>query len=277
MIYQIRLYKYHDEDLIQLISNGVILRDLFTEAVRAHCRNTEFKFELPEHMSFKDTKGRIFRSTCVLDDAKDKDVIGWLAQFPERHLNHCIKNIARVYLGSTVFDMMNAYYKEQGAKQTVKKENNNVKIQEKVQFAQDGTIKNEWIDEISARKVHKSEMTEDKIQAKEHIYQASRNEILGRETFMDNTIDDHRKSDDQDVDALTEEDKRNKIEDNDTTVIHVVEDTNTKETSKINDTDDWDITPNVDSTQNVYMNDEDGESEEDGFDAYSFLIQMRDL
>ncbi len=107
MTFQVRLYIHHDNDLIQLHLNGIRLCDVFAKSLEAHYKKEKIQFSLPESLEFKPNKGKVYRIKVTLDDKKQQDLIRWVCAFPDQYKCHCIKNIARSYLGSTVIDSLN--------------------------------------------------------------------------------------------------------------------------------------------------------------------------
>jgi len=107
MTFQVRLYIHHDNDLIQLHLNGIRLCDVFAKSLEAHYKKEKIQFSLPEDLEFKPHKGKVYRVKVTLDDKKQKDLIRWVCAFPDQYKCHCIKNIARSYLGCTVIDSLN--------------------------------------------------------------------------------------------------------------------------------------------------------------------------
>ncbi len=107
MTFQVRLYIHHDNDLIQLHLNGIRMCDVFEKSLEAHYKKERIQFMLPENLEFKQHKGKVHRIKITLDDRKQKDLIRWVCAFPDQYKCHCIKNIARTCLGSTVIDSLN--------------------------------------------------------------------------------------------------------------------------------------------------------------------------
>lgn len=107
MTFQVRLYLHHDNDLIQLHLNGIRLSDVFAKSLEAHYKKEKIRFEMPRQLELKPHKGRIYRIKVTLDEAKKPDLVQWICAFPEQYKCHCIKNIARTYLGSTIIGALN--------------------------------------------------------------------------------------------------------------------------------------------------------------------------
>ncbi|MCM1236672.1 MAG: hypothetical protein NC489_41880, partial [Ruminococcus flavefaciens] len=102
MTFQVRLYRHHDNDLIQLHLNGVRLCDVFAKSLEAHYKKEQIRFALPEGMEFNPQVGKVYRIKVTLDDKKHGDLVRWVCAFPDQYKCHCIKNIARAYLGTSV-------------------------------------------------------------------------------------------------------------------------------------------------------------------------------
>ena len=107
MTFQVRLYLHHDNDLIQLYLNGIRLSDVFAKALEAHYKKEDIRFDIPGKLELKPHKGKVYRVKVTLDEKKHPDLVLWVCAFPDQYKCHCIKNIARTYLGSSVIDSLN--------------------------------------------------------------------------------------------------------------------------------------------------------------------------
>lgn len=165
MIYQVRLYNHHDNDLIQLYLNGISLPELFKKTLSAHFYSKALDFELPKGIEFKEHKAKVYRIKINFDNEKEADLIAWLNGFQPNYKNHCIKNIARLYIGSLVIDRMNRLYDSESGKHgnqisafTYEKSNTGK------EFAEDDA--DAWLDEISRGGTQVSEEEKEKFREK---------------------------------------------------------------------------------------------------------------
>ena len=182
MTFQVRLYIHHDNDLIQLHLNGIRMCDVFAKSLEAHYRNEQIQFTLPENMEFKPHKGKVYRIKVTLDDRKQRDLIHWVRAFPDRYKCHCIKNIARFYLGTAVIDSLNGMM-ENGVwtpdRKKVQDSTKAIQLQKwkKKMDRKDGGVP--WIDQVSASRQRTEEQIRKAEEGKEKIRHLPVEEILG--------------------------------------------------------------------------------------------------
>ncbi len=182
MIFHVRLYLHHDNDLIQLHLNGVRLGDLFAKALEAHYKKEQIRFILPGGLELKQHKGRIYRIKVTLNDKSQKDLIKWVLAFPEQYKCHCIKNIARSYLGTAAIDFLNGmmsdgtWSPETGSAPTEVK---TVQIRKKDKDKTGGISLGEWLDQVSASRLKTKEQKEQIAAEAEKIRNLPVEAILG--------------------------------------------------------------------------------------------------
>lgn len=183
MTFQVRLYLHHDNDLIQMHLNGIRLSDVFAKSLEAHYKKEEIYFEMPKHLELKPHKGRVYRIKVTLDEAKAPGLVRWVRAFPEQYKCHCIKNIARTYLGSTVIDALNgmtqtgAWTPDDGHK---KKAASGKVIRLREWKKKEGDQKDtQWIDQVSATRKKTEEQKRKIEEGRARIRNKPIEEILG--------------------------------------------------------------------------------------------------
>lgn len=182
MTFQVRLYLHHDNDLIQLYLNGIRLSDVFAKSLEAHYKKEEIQFEIPAKLELKPHKGKVYRIKVTLNEKKEPDLVRWVCAFPDQYKCHCIKNIARTYLGSSVIDALNGMTQAGTWIPDHGKGKNNVN-RKTVRFREwkkkeDGK-EPAWIDQVSATR-EKTEEQKRQIEAKkDRIRRKPIEEILG--------------------------------------------------------------------------------------------------
>lgn len=183
MTFQVRLYLHHDNDLIQLHLNGIRLSDIFAKSLEAHYKKEELSFEMPKQMELKPHKGRIYRIKVTLDEAKKPDLVQWVCAFPEQYKCHCIKNIARTYLGSAVIDALNGMaqagtWVPGGDQGNSTGQGKAVRLREwKKKDGSQGDA--QWIDQVSATREKTEEQKRKIEEGRKKIRNKSIEEILG--------------------------------------------------------------------------------------------------
>ena len=186
MIFWVRLYAHHDNDLIQLYLNGVRMSSLFEQALSSHFYHESIQFILPSEVEFKAHKGKTYRIKVCLDDEKQKDLIQWICAFPDQYKCHCIKNIARLYLGSSMINLMNQMYMEGTWKNvsqfhTVPEGTKPIRLPLLKKRVFIGKIEENWIDQVSENKIGRKMESDEAEKAWEGIYNTPTEEILGRQ------------------------------------------------------------------------------------------------
>lgn len=183
MTFQVRLYLHHDNDLIQLHLNGIRLSDVFAKSLEAHYKKEEISFEMPKQLELKPHKGRIYRIKVTLDAAKKPDLVQWVCAFPEQYKCHCIKNIARIYLGSAVIDALNGMaqagtWVPGGGQGNGTGQGKAVRLREwKKKDGSQGDA--QWIDQVSATREKTEEQKRKIEEGKKKIRNKPIEEILG--------------------------------------------------------------------------------------------------
>lgn len=182
MTFQVRLYLHHDNDLIQLYLNRIRLSDVFARSLEAHYKNEEIQFEIPARLELKPHKGKVYRIKVTLNEKKEPDLVRWVCAFPDQYKCHCIKNIARTYLGSSVIDALNGmtqagtWIPDHGKD---KKNANGKTVRLREWKKKEDGKEPEWIDQVSATR-KKTEEQKLQIEAeKDKIRKKPIEEILG--------------------------------------------------------------------------------------------------
>ena len=115
---EIRLYNYHDDDLLQIRLNGLDLGFIFTRALRACFLQEEIRFTFPKPLTLNKTRKKNSRVKIWLDDRTQSELCTWLEGFEPYYRNQAIKNIARMYLYAGGISPFNAFYREMDAGQS---------------------------------------------------------------------------------------------------------------------------------------------------------------
>lgn len=181
MTFQVRLYLHHDNDLIQLYLNGIRLSDVFAKSLEAHFKKEEIQFDIPGKLELKPHKGKVYRVKVTLDEKKHPDLVRWVCAFPDQYKCHCIKNIARTYLGSSVIDSLNGM-SQAGTwvpdNDREKRKGRTVRLKEwKKEDNGQGNV--QWIDQVSATREKTEEQRRKAEEGREKIRNAPIEEILG--------------------------------------------------------------------------------------------------
>lgn len=181
MTFQVRLYIHHDNDLIQLYLNGIRLSDVFAKSLEAHYKKEDIRFDLPEKLEFKPHKGKVYRVKVTLDEKKHPDLVRWVCAFPDQYKCHCIKNIARTYLGSSVIDSLNGM-SQAGTwvpdNDKEKRKGKTVRLKEwKKKDSGQGSM--QWIDQVSATREKTEEQRRKAEEGRKKIRSTPIEEILG--------------------------------------------------------------------------------------------------
>ena len=181
MTFQVRLYLHHDNDLIQLYLNGIRLSDVFAKALEAHYKKEDIRFDIPGKLELKPHKGKVYRVKVTLDEKKHPDLVLWVCAFPDQYKCHCIKNIARTYLGSSVIDSLNKM-SQAGTwvpdNDKEKRKGRTVRLKEwKKKNSGQGSV--QWIDQVSTTREKTEEQRRKTEEAREKIRSTPIEEILG--------------------------------------------------------------------------------------------------
>lgn len=181
MTFQVRLYIHHDNDLIQLYLNGIRLSDVFAKSLEAHYKKEDIRFDIPEKLEFKPHKGKVYRVKVTLDEKKHPDLVRWVCAFPDQYKCHCIKNIARTYLGSSVIDSLNGM-SQAGTwvpdNDKEKRKGRTVRLKEwKKKDSGQGNM--QWIDQVSATREKTEEQWRKAEEGRKKIRSTPIEEILG--------------------------------------------------------------------------------------------------
>ncbi len=185
MTFQVRLYIHHDNDLIQLHLNGICLCDIFAKSLEAHYKKEKIQFDLPESLELKPHKGRVYRVKVTLDDKKKKDLVQWVCAFPNQYKCHCIKNIARSYLGSMVIDSLNGMSLNGTWEPDKSSLGSNVRtFRLKKRKRKTDTDENgfQWIEQVSASRKKTGSQIRRAEEGRKKIYDLPIEEILGAKT-----------------------------------------------------------------------------------------------
>ena len=182
MTFQVRLYIHHDNDLIQLYLNGIRLSDVFAKSLEAHYKKEEIQFEIPAKLELKPHKGKVYRIKVTLNEKKEPDLVRWVCAFPDQYKCHCIKNIARTYLGSSVIDALNGMAQAgtwipDNGKSRKDMSGKTVRLRE-WKKKEDGK-EPEWIDQVSATREKTEEQKLQMEAEKDKIRKKPIEEILG--------------------------------------------------------------------------------------------------
>lgn len=183
MTFQVRLYLHHDNDLIQLHLNGIRLCDMFAKSLEAHYKKEALRFEIPKKLELKPNKGKVYRIKVTLDEKKQPDLVRWVRAFPDQYKCHCIKNIARTYLGSSVIDALNGMAQDgtwvpDSSKNTADNNGKTVRLRE-WKRKEDRQEPTQWIDQVSATREKTEEQKRKIEEAREKIRSQPIEEILG--------------------------------------------------------------------------------------------------
>lgn len=108
---EIRLYNYHDDDLLQIRLNGFDLGFIFTRALQACFLKEEIRFTFPKPLTLNKTRKKNSRVKVWLDDRMQSELCTWLEGFEPYYRNQAIKNIARMYLYAGGISPFNAFYR----------------------------------------------------------------------------------------------------------------------------------------------------------------------
>lgn len=101
---RIRLYFYHDLDLVSLYREGRISISKFVKyALNAFARKDYTKFETGSKKCEKAAKP-VYMFNIVLDEKKDKDAIDLLNKIANGYRNNFIKQLLRLYLNFVIPD-----------------------------------------------------------------------------------------------------------------------------------------------------------------------------
>lgn len=106
----IKLYNYHDDDLLQLRLNGLDLGFVFTRALEACFHKEKIRFALPKPLVLDKTRRKNSRVRITLNDKTQNDLCTWLEGFEPYYRNQAIKNIARMYLDGNGISCFNAFF-----------------------------------------------------------------------------------------------------------------------------------------------------------------------
>ena len=197
MIFYVRLYLHHDNDLIQLHLNGVRLGELFAKALDAHYKKEAIQFSLPEGLELKKHKGRIYRIKVTLDDKTQGDLIKWVRAFPGQYKCHCIKNIARSYLGTAAIDGLNGMVAAGTwipEKSTVCKDAKTIPLQKQERHGNSSFNPDKWLDQVSASRVKTEKQREEIEEGTEKIRHTPVAEILGEPGEAAGAVDARQRS-----------------------------------------------------------------------------------
>ena len=181
MTFQVRLYLHHDNDLIQLYLNGIRLSDVFAKALEAHYKKEDIRFDIPGKLELKPHKGKVYRVKVTLDEKKHPDLVLWVCAFPDQYKCHCIKNIARTYLGSSVIDSLNKM-SQAGTwvpdNDKEKRKGRTVRLKEwKKKDSGQGSV--QWIDQVSTTREKTEEQRRKAEEGRKKIRSTPIEEILG--------------------------------------------------------------------------------------------------
>ena len=182
MIFYVRLYLHHDNDLIQLHLNGVRLGELFAKALDAHYKKEAIQFSLPDDLELKKHKGRIYRITVTLDDKTQGDLIKWVRAFPGQYKCHCIKNIARSYLGTAAIDGLNSMVAAGTwvpAKSSQREDAKTIPLKKQERHENGSFDPDKWLDQVSASRIKTEKQREEIEEGAEKIRHTPVTEILG--------------------------------------------------------------------------------------------------
>ena len=182
MTFQVRLYIHHDNDLIQLHLNGIRLCDVFAKSLEAHYKKEPIRFTLPESLEFQPHKGKVYRIKVTLDDKKQEDLIKWVCAFPDQYKCHCIKNIARAYLGSTVIDSLNGMSQNGEWNPDVvvmKKGIRIIQLHKRKKKKDEDEDAFQWIERVSANRKKTESQIRKAEEGREKIYNMPVEQILG--------------------------------------------------------------------------------------------------
>lgn len=197
MIFYVRLYLHHDNDLIQLHLNGIRLGELFAKALNAHYKKEAIQFSLPDDLELKKHKGRIYRIKVTLDDKTQGDLIQWVRAFPGQYKCHCIKNIARSYLGTAAIDGLNSmaaagtWVPEKGI---LRGDAKTIPLKRQERHESSSFDPDQWLDQVSASRVKTEKQREEIEEGAEKIRHTPVNEILGTPGETANVLDVGRHS-----------------------------------------------------------------------------------
>lgn len=108
---EIRLYNYHDDDLLQIRLNGFDLGFVFARALQACFLKEEICFTFPKPLTLNKTRKKNSRVKVWLDDRMQSELCTWLEGFEPYYRNQAIKNIARMYLYAGGISPFNAFYR----------------------------------------------------------------------------------------------------------------------------------------------------------------------
>lgn len=108
---EIRLYNYHDDDLLQIRLNGFDLGFVFARALQACFLKEEIRFTFPKPLTLNKTRKKNSRVKVWLDDRMQSELCTWLEGFEPYYRNQAIKNIARMYLYAGGISPFNAFYR----------------------------------------------------------------------------------------------------------------------------------------------------------------------
>lgn len=108
---EIRLYNYHDDDLLQIRLNGFDLGFIFARALQACFLKEEIRFTFPKPLTLNKTRKKNSRVKVWLDDRMQSELCTWLEGFEPYYRNQAIKNIARMYLYAGGISPFNAFYR----------------------------------------------------------------------------------------------------------------------------------------------------------------------
>lgn len=106
----IKLYNYHDDDLLQLRLNGLDLGFIFARALEACFHQEKIRFVFPQRLVLDKTRRKNCRIRITLNDKTQNDLCTWLEGFEPYYRNQAIKNIARMYLDGNGISCFNAFY-----------------------------------------------------------------------------------------------------------------------------------------------------------------------
>lgn len=174
---EIRLYNYHDDDLLQIRLNGLDLGFIFTRALRACFLQEEIRFTFPKPLTLNKTRKKNSRVKIWLDDRTQSELCTWLEGFEPYYRNQAIKNIARMYLYAGGISPFNAFYRSgkwtPASPEHVKEIE--VPLLQRTKKKEDP---DEWLDRISTGKTRHGLTRAAKEKAVEEIREAPLQELL---------------------------------------------------------------------------------------------------
>lgn len=184
----IKLYNYHDDDLLQLRLNGLDLGFVFARALEACFYREKIRFVLPAPLVLDKTRRKNSRVRVTLNDKTQNDLCTWLEGFEPYYRNQAIKNIARMYLDGNGISCFNAFFQSGKWAPASSDDAKAITIPylHKKKKAEDPE---EWLDRIGKGQTKRGLTGKKKQEAIEKMRETPLNELLGKPEHVNRNMD----------------------------------------------------------------------------------------